>query len=191
MVIVSGVRLSVLCALLLGHTFAAAAQTEPQAPPAVAPTSSIGFWVSGGLGSGDFHETSGISGRASATLTLNQVAVMLRTTGSFEGIDGHTDHAETSLLFGGRFGGKYLFVIPAVGLGKARWADDHCTAHFQCTPAEAAQYEDEGRVVAFDIGVHAARLVAGVALNITGVAGSTKRNLLAMVVSLELGAFRK
>lgn len=50
-------------------------------------------------------------------------------------------------------------------------------------------FEDEGPVMAYDIGVHASKLFAGVALNIMGVTGPGRRNLTAIVLSLELGAF--
>jgi hypothetical protein len=74
-------------------------------------------------------------------------------------------------------------------VGTARWHDDLCTAHVPCTPAVAAQFEAEGRVMAYDIGLHASRRFAGFGLNLTGVAGSTKTDLMALVLSIELGAF--
>jgi hypothetical protein len=147
------------------------------------------FWLSGGLGPSGFHGTSGVGARASATLSIDRAVAMFRMTGSIEGVDGHTDHAESSVLLGLRLGGKHFYLIPAIGRGTARWSDDLCTAHVTCTPEVAAQFKAKGPVIAYDIGLHASKLFAGVGLNVTGVAGSEKLDLLALLFSVELGAF--
>lgn len=79
-----------------------------------------------------------------------------------------------------RFGGKHLYLIPAIGLGRARFDDDYCREHAQCTPAEAGELVSDGPALAYDIGVHASKVIAGLAFNITGLAGSTKRTLTAL-----------
>jgi hypothetical protein len=185
----SGQRYALVFALFFGASFRAFAQTNPgQDDRDLART--VRAWASGGLGTGAFNGVGGgASARANGTVSIDRAVAMFRMTGSIEGIDGHTDHAEKSILGGIRFGGKNVYVIPAVGIGHARWVDDYCNAHAICTPNMAAQFEDEGRVIAYDLGVHATKFFAGLALNITGVAGSGKTNLLAMVISLELGAF--
>jgi hypothetical protein len=147
------------------------------------------LWLSGGLGPSGYHATGGVGARGSATLAVDRAVAMFRKTGSFEGSDGHTDHGESSALLGLRIGGALFYLIPAIGLGTARWSDDYCTAHAQCTPDVAAEFKAEGRVVAYDIGLHASKRFAGVGLNITGVTGGEKLDLLALVLSLEVGAF--
>jgi hypothetical protein len=170
----------------VGQTHRVLAQDAPRSEALSRATS---IWLSGGFGPSSFYSSGGVSARASATLSVGGVVAMGRMTGSIEGVDGHVDHREKSVLAGLRLGGKNFYLIPAIGIGHALWTDDLCTAHITCTPAEAAQFEDEGRVVAYDISVHATKLVAGVGLSLTGVAGSDKKNLLALVLSLELGWF--
>ncbi len=93
------------------------------------------------------------------------------------------------MLGGIRLGGKHLYMIPALGVGYARWTEDLCTDHIICTPEVAAQYAEKGGVVSYDFGFHATRSFGGLGLNIFGTAGAPKRNLMAMVFSLELGSF--
>jgi hypothetical protein len=173
------------------HSGTALAQTTNRVPEQdLART--IRLWVSGGIGPGAFHGVGGGgSARASGTISIDRAVAMFRMTGSIEGVDGHSDHAEKSLLAGVRLGGNSVYFVPAIGIGNARWTDDYCSAHAICQPDVAAQFEDEGRVVAYDIGLHASKRFVGVALNVTGVAGSGRTDLLALVLSLELGAFGK
>jgi len=180
---------SAVLALTMAASLAAGALAQPTRSSGEDLSRTNRFWLSGGFGPAGFHGTSGISARASATATVDRAVGMFRMTGSIEGIDGHVDHREKSALVGVRFGGKNLYLIPAMGIGYAHWHDDLCTAHITCTPAVAAQYEDEGRVVAFDVGLHASKLFAGFGVNLTGVKGSGKTDLMALVFSLELGAF--
>ena len=183
-------RLSAVVLFLMG-SHSVTAFSQPQITPRGQDLSrTIRLWISGGLGPGSFHGAGdGITARASGMISVNRAVAMLRTSGSIEGFDGHSDHAEKSLLGGVRLGGKNLYLIPAIGVGNARWTNDYCSAHAICTPEEAAQLDARGRVVAFDIGVHASKLLAGLAVNVSGVAGGEKTDLLAIVISLELGAF--
>ncbi len=176
-----------LIALWLPSPLAAQAADTTDSPS----PRTVRVWLSLGLGPGEFYDTDGVSARASITGSLSRAVVMVRATGSFEGIDGHSDHSESSILGGVRLGGKSLSIIPALGIGKARWTNDLCTAHITCTPEVAAQYVDEGIVAAYDVGVHASYRFIGIAANFTGAAGSPKRLLRALVLSVELGVFGK
>ena len=169
-----------------------AAQTTSPPSPGEDLSRKTRIWLSGGLGPSGYHGTAGVALRASGTVSIDRAVAMYRKSVSFEGSDGHTDHGESSVLLGLRVGGKHAYLIPAIGLGDASWSDDYCTAHAQCTPDVAAQYKASGRVIAYDIGLHASKWVAGLGLNITGVTGvgaAEKLDLLALVLSVELGVF--
>lgn len=173
---------------LLGPSVASAQTTDP-IPPAVAPPRISRIWVSGGLGPAGFYRTGGLGYRASANLSVDRLVLTFRKAGAIESFDGHRHLLGTSVLGGYRLGGKYLYMIPALGFGTASFEDDLCTNHIQCTPDVAAQYQDDGPVVAYDVGFHANWFVAGLSVNLTGAAGSPKRNFTALVFSFSLGWF--
>ncbi|HET9424674.1 MAG TPA: hypothetical protein VFO55_04815 [Gemmatimonadaceae bacterium] len=156
---------------------------SPQAPR------DVRVWLSAGAGPSTFRHSEGGSLRASATVSVGRAALLGRQSLNFEGIDGHVSIDESAVLAGWRFGGKHLFVIPAVGVANAHWLDDLCTAHITCTPEATAELESKGPGVAFDLGFHASKLIAGLALNISGIAAPEKRRYLATVISIELGFF--
>jgi hypothetical protein len=180
-----------LAAMLVGHPGLSAAQTSRPASQGEDLNRTIRVWVSGGLGGAGYHAGGGVTLRASANASIDRAVAMFRSTVSFLPSDGHTSHRESSVLLGRRVGGKHFYLIPAIGLGEARWSDDWCTGHAQCTPDEAAQYKARGRVIAYDIGLHASKLFAGVALNINGVTrgGESKLDMLGFALSLKVGAF--
>lgn len=189
MIVRFGKYVAVASMLAVGHPASSVAQATSPASRGEDLSRTTRIWVSGGLGPSGYHTSGGVTLRAGATISIDRAVAMYRTTASFEGSDGHTDHGESSVLLGLRFGGKHFYLIPAIGVGNANWSDDYCTAHAQCTPDVAAQFKAEGRVISYDIGLHASKLFAGVGLNVTGVAGSAKLDLLALVLSVELGAF--
>ena len=184
-----------VCGLLLPAPKSSGAQTQTRTPDTTSATRLrhlTRFWVSGGIGSAGYYETGpGVSLRTSATLSFDRAVVMVRKSDSFEGIDGHTSLIETSVLAGMRFGRKSLYVIPALGVANAYWLDDYCTEHAFCTPSQAAQYESKGSGFAYDVGLHASKLLAGLAVNVGGIATPRKRRLFTTSVSLELGWFER
>jgi hypothetical protein len=152
----------------------------------------INFWLSGGLGPASYFEDSGIALRTSGTLSVGRFVLIVRDTDAFEGIDGYSSNEESAVLAGARFGSRRVFVVPAVGFGRAHWEDNRYCSFYPCsgTPTQLG-YEREGKGLAFDVGLHANYRVAGIGLNVGGVIGPEKLGLLTMVISLEAGWFGK
>ena len=171
-----------LLILALAAITAGGQATEPRMP--------INLWVSGGLGPSGFHQSSGVTLRGSGSLSVDRGVLKVRRSVTFEGVDGHQDLEERAVLAGWRLGDNYAYMIPAIGVGTARFDDDMCEAHVTCTPAVAASRDSEGAVVAYDIGLHMSRLVLGLAFNVSGTIGPSKRSHTALTLSLEFGAFR-
>jgi hypothetical protein len=181
-------RLIALLPLLF--TAWAGAESQSASTDSATTASSIRVWLSAGGGAGRYFETApaGVI-RTSATVSVRRAVIFVRDVHAFEGIDGHTSFDETSVLAGYRSAGRYLYVIPAIGVSHAHWKDD-LPCHFgSCQNLEAQGYELDSHALAYDLGLHAGRWIGGVSLNLGGVIGPPKLRLFTAVLSLQLGWF--
>jgi hypothetical protein len=143
-------------------------------------------WVAGGLGPADYFEASGAAIRTSASLSYGRAVVMVRFLDAFDGIDGYTSTEGTGTLAGFRLGRRYLYAIPALGFGNLVWKDGHGSCSAPCA------YRLEGKGLAYDLGLHATRLLGGVGLNASGFWGTAPHErVFALVLSPQLGWFGK
>ena len=121
-------RIGLVAVLLAGMVPAVLAQSPAAAERRRQPD--IGFWVSLGAGPASFYQSSGAAAlRASGTLWIDSLVFIGRGTASFVSIDGHESHDEAALLAGWRVGGRYLRVIPALGIARAHW-ENHGPCEF-------------------------------------------------------------
>jgi hypothetical protein len=141
------------------------------------------LWLAGGLGPSSFFQASGAAARSSITVAYGRAVVFRRSLAAFDGIDGYLSTDETSLLAGYRSPGRHRYYILALGSASTIWQD----GHGYCASPCAFRYESNG--VAYDLGVHATRMLGGFAVNVSGVVGPPKARVLAVVLSPELGWF--
>jgi hypothetical protein len=164
------------------------AQDSTAATPAAQAPRPVLVWLSGGLGPAYYRNSDAIALRGSVSFSYGRAVLVARATDAFDGIDGYTSTKESSVLGGLRVGGPHLYLITAVGAAKVRWEDNSCSS-FSCGPGVPPVDELDRMGMAYDVGVHLGKWIAGLAVNLSGVTGPSRGRLTAFTVSIELGWF--
>ena len=142
-------------------------------------------WVAGGLGSSAFYGESGIAIRSSASVSYSRFVLTWRSLDAFDGIDGYLSTDARSGLVGYRMGRRHVYSIVALGFAKTVWKDGHGYCAAPC------EYRSEDSGLAYDFGFHATRMLGGLAINFSGVAGPPQARISSLVLSPQLGWFGK
>lgn len=175
----------VALALSLAWASTAQAQEPVSAAGESAQRWPVAVWGSAGLGPGDVRTTAGSGLLAVATRLTASVGPLLLTyrgndiVAVFSSGDGVRD---TSLLLGGRTGGRRVFGSAAMGYGSA-------TPRHDCENCGTNRTGASAGVLAFDLVGHVNYLVPGLAVAFSGTAGPARVSYSSVTINLELGWF--
>jgi hypothetical protein len=175
-------RLLLVVALIAASPRALRAQYSDEADSSMTFRPPIAAWASLGLGSGQIHGVN--SGSLAVTVRGNVSAGPLLLTyrgsdiGPFPGYGQGV--REDGVLVGVRTGGHHLFVSSALGYTAVG-------PYQSCDACGAERVSPRVSALAYDLMAHAAYIVAGLDVSLSGAIGPSRVTYSAFTVGLELG----
>jgi hypothetical protein len=173
-------------ALLPVLAAAAAAQGLPDSSVDAVPRLAlpVAAWASASLGPGSVGKSpaGGVASALSGTLSVGPLLVIVRGSDVGPYMSAGDGVNASSVLVGARTSGSRLFASGALGLSRARHYHecDQCGYRTTDSPSDA---------LAYDVTLHANAYVVGLALSLSGNAGSGVASYSAVTLGVELGWF--